>query len=501
MKNRSSGKYNVYRRGIIGICISGVLLLQGCHHAVRQDDRLIIAEQTEIDPTKSLFPLSVDATNVDRWIDPDDANYKTPVLTTEEQRALFQQLKNTYFGQNEGDASPWNPSFVQQKLAAFSRDPETKIIDIEQHYLHRITHPDTAIYGENFRLRTAAWKYLLAFNTHIQQFLSGQSYQEGNRAIAVRRSDVRTLPTADPVFENPREAGQGYPFDQLQNSSLAPATPVYILGESRDLQWVLIMAPEVLGWVKADDIARVDNGFVHAWRIASDLHLGAIIDHQVPVLNQYFQPLFNAPAGTILPVIDRTDDAYVVYLPVKDAVGRAQIQQGYVSTQGMRQMPWQATPQHFSVIMRHMVGLPYGWGGLLGNNDCSAELRQLMMPFGVFLPRNSWDQSQSGKASDQSKLAVDDRINYLMEHGKPFRSMVYIGGHIMLYLGNREYNGKKVPMTYQNIWGLRPADGSRRSIIGQSVFFPLLESYEEDTALQSLAAKKWFVITDIGERH
>lgn len=497
-KKRKSNQQPVfYQWCVTGLFIAGVLSLQGCQHAVKQD-HLLIADNPVIDRTKSLFPLSPDFTNVDHWLQPQTGTYQTTVFAPEEQDALFKRLKSTYYGQKKEDASPWSPYFVDQKLAIFDHDPDTKIMDIEQHYLHRITHPDAAVFGENFRLRTTSWKYLLAFNTNIQQFLSGQSYQAANRAISLRRSDVRTLPTSDPVFEDPRKAGQGYPFDVLQNSSLAPATPVYILGQSRDQLWYLVMAPEVLGWVKSDDIGRVDSRFVDKWQTAANLHLGSTIDHHVPVMNQRRQVIFTAPVGTLLPVIDRSDDAYTVYLPVKNEYGQTDIEEGYVSTAALRQMPWLSSPQHFATMMRHMVGLPYGWGGYLGDNDCSAELRQLMLPFGVFLPRNSWDQSQSGKKDDQSKLSVRDRLEYLMAHGKPFRSVVYIGGHIMLYIGNHEYQGKTVPMTYQNIWGLRPEDSSRRSIIGQSVFFPLLETYEEDTSLQSLAAKKWFVITDIG---
>ena len=42
----------------------------------------------------------------------------------------------------------------------------------------------------------------------------------------------------------------------------------------------------------------------------------------------------------------------------------------------------------------------------------------------------------------------------------------------MLYIGNAVINGQHVPITYQNIWGLRPADSSSRSIIGRCHFFP-----------------------------
>lgn len=71
---------------------------------------------------------------------------------------------------------------------------------------------------------------------------------------------------------------------------------------------------------------------------------------------------------------------------------------------------------------------------------------------------------------DLSQANTDERLRYLKEHGKPFTTLVYIPGHIMLYIGNAAINGRSVPMTYQNIWGLRPADSKSRSIIGGAVF-------------------------------
>ena len=99
------------------------------------------------------------------------------------------------------------------------------------------------------------------------------------------------------------------------------------------------------------------------------------------------------------------------------------------------------------------------------NNDCSAELRSLLMPFGVFLPRNSAAQIEAAsRVVDLSQANTDERLRYLKEHGKPFTTLVYIPGHIMLYIGNAAINGRSVPMTYQNIWGLRPADSKAAAL-------------------------------------
>ncbi|MBG6241326.1 MAG: hypothetical protein EKE20_04915, partial [Candidatus Symbiopectobacterium sp. Dall1.0] len=114
-------------------------------------------------------------------------------------------------------------------------------------------------------------------------------------------------------------------------------------------------------------------------------------------------------------------------------------------------------------------------------------------PFGIFLPRNAKEQIlATPNVIDLSRENVNTRIHYLKEHGKPFTTLVYIPGHIMLYIGNAAIDNQIVPMTYQNIWGLHPKISKNRSIIGGSVFFPLLRSYPENIELISLADKAQF---------
>jgi hypothetical protein len=68
----------------------------------------------------------------------------------------------------------------------------------------------------------------------------------------------------------------------------------------------------------------------------------------------------------------------------------------------------------------------------------------------------------------------------------------------MLYLGNTTRDGRAVPVVYQDVWGLSPADNSRRAVIGGSVILPLLAHIHEDPDLQSLAATPIFQISIIG---
>ena len=57
-------------------------------------------------------------------------------------------------------------------------------------------------------------------------------------------------------------------------------------------------------------------------------------------------------------------------------------------------------------------------------------------------------------------------------------------------------------MTYQNIWGLSPEDGSYRSVIGKAVFLQLLKAYPEDLNLASLASREkhpYFQVANLDE--
>lgn len=64
----------------------------------------------------------------------------------------------------------------------------------------------------------------------------------------------------------------------------------------------------------------------------------------------------------------------------------------------------------------------------------------------------------------------DACIDFVRKHAHPFMTIAYIGGHIMLYVGEDEHN---IPVFYQNIWLLRGKNTSPSQIIGQSLFLPL----------------------------
>lgn len=445
----------------------------------------------------STFPLDAYDQNVDHWLKPDDPAYDQPIFTPAFQQARFAEFRARYFGTAAGDASPWNASFVEAVLA--NNGPRS-IRMLGRRELARYGNDGKSAkrigYGENFRPHTTAWLDDISRNMNLAQFdaPAQRHYQAARRAIATDNLLVRGLPTVDPHYYDFHLAGEGYPFDNLQITAIRPGTPLYILAQSADKAWLLVLTPDVIGWVGNDGVGRTDASFVEAWRAAAQRRLGAITVATVAVTDTNGVFHFKAPLGTVLP-ISRSGSQMLALVPMLDAERHAIIRQAALDADTFVPMPWLATPRHFAAILKTTIGHPYGWGNTYFYNDCSAETRSLFTPFGIWLPRHSSNQMEAGRLVDLSSASMSERLDYLKSHGHPLATLIYIPGHVMLYLGNATENSQTVPMTYQNIWGLRPADDSRRAVIGQAVIFPLLASYPEDTSLQSLADKRRFQVT------
>src|SRR5690606_3490716 len=133
---------------------------------------------------------------------------------------------------------------------------------------------------------------------------------------------------------------------------------------------------------------------------------------------------------------------------------QAVIKTGLINTNASSIMPLKASPKNLVKIINQLKNRPYGWGGAFFFNDCSQEMKSIFAPFGIWLPRNSAQQAQLSSTLNLSKNNIDERISLLKEKGHPLMTLIYIGGHVMLYIGNKDIdNNKAAVITYQNVWG------------------------------------------------
>lgn len=439
------------------------------------------------------FPLNNYNQDISAWINPNDADYNKPLLTTEVEQQRQDEFYNHYFGTE----SPWTASYVNP---IFHQSAPDDLKSLEQNILDFFSNQNKSAenigYGENFLPYPENWLNAIAKNVNLAQF-NNLSYQEKNRAIAIENLSARALPTDDPHFYSFKIAGQGYPFDNLQMSSIWVGTPLYILGESLDHAWVLVLTPDFISWVKSSGIARTSETFVNQWGSIAKNSLAAITHTQTSILDEKKQFLLYAYIGTVFPA-EKKILATKILFPVADNNHRATIKYLNIPTDDFVLMPLKATPHHFANVMATLIGRPYGWGNIYFYNDCSAELKSLFTPFGIWLPRHSSNQVSAGKMVDMTAASSTQRLAYLMTNGQKFMTIVYIGGHIFLYLGNyADPNNRDhalMALTYQNIWGLSPNPPLRRAVIGKAVLLPLLPQYPEDSSLGSLAAKNNFQV-------
>lgn len=437
---------------------------------------------------KKPFSMKDYPQTLSQWIDTKSKDSDQPLLTPEMQKKRFAIFLNHYVG----TLSPWNATHITHIV---QKTPENDLHEEERNLIAEFTNTSNKPANEigfdaKNKPHTEVWIDRIAYNINIDQ-LNKLDYQASQRGIMINNAYARALPTDSPSFYNKNIAGQGYPFDNLQISAVWIGTPVYIVGETRDHRWNLVITPDYIAWIKSNSVAKVDDDFVTRWSDAATHTLVAITHTKTPIRISH-QKVIHAYVGTVFPLNEKNN---MLMVPVINKKGYASIQDVHVDKNNDVMMPLSFTPKNIAMIIKTLMGRHYGWGGLYFDNDCSSEQKSLMTPFGIWLPRNSSEQVRVGKVNDLSASTPSDRLNYLSQHGKPFLTLIYLGHHIVLYIG--EFN--HTSMTYQNLWGLTPISKDYRAVIGKAVFLPLLLQYPQDKTLISQADKKYFIVSDLSE--
>ncbi len=449
------------------------------------------------------FPLSRYNQDINYWINPKNPDYHQPLISLSQQKKQLKKYYEHYCATGPQALSPWGYKYVKNNLKNGLTEHVVEKNIIKAHSNASQKNQKSIGYAENFKPYDECWLKDIIFNMNLKQFKSPLKYQARNRGITVKNLLGRSLPTNDPYFHNFTLPGEGYPFDNLQDSAIWAGTPVYIIGQTRDHQWYLILTSSFVTWVESDGIARTKQSFVNKWQKNAKQKMVAITTNNLSVFDTKKQYRFNTYIGAVFPGKNTYKNSISVLIPATDENHYAKIMVANIRKTDATVMPLRATPNNFVTIMSDLLGRPYGWGNMYFYNDCSAELQSFYTPFGIWLPRNSSQQIKSRKIIDISSLDTAERIKYLQENGKKFTTLVYFSGHIMMYIGNYPNPNSSahelIAMTYQNIWGLKPKDRSYRSVIGQSALLPILKNYPEDPKLNSQANWDIFQIVHLDE--
>lgn len=451
----------------------------------------------------TIFPLDNYDQNIDNWINPSDSNYQKPLVDRSYQQKRLEEFYQHYFSTETDSLSPWSQNYVLTQV----NNPQT-IQMLQKDLLSAYNNEGKNIkfigYGVHFRPYNKDWIEKIAQNMNIDQFQAPIHFNANNRAIFVQNAYARSLPSQEPYYYHYSIPGEGYPFDQLQMSAIWTGTPAYIVGESKDKNWSLVLTPDFTCWVQSETLAKTNEQFITQWQRAAKNKLAAITQTETAIIDmQNKNHHFKAYVGSIFPLVLGKAQQYQILFPAKDPKGMAHIRRAILDKNHAAEMPLAATPENFVKLLKTLQDRPYGWGGLYFLNDCSSELKSIYTPFGFWLARHSSDQTKAGKMIDKKNLSTQEKIAYLGQQGRPFMTFVYNTKHVFMYLGNfsnpNAIDKKPVPMTYQNLWALRPLDDSRRAVVGKALLLPLLGIFPEDKALNSHANKDDFKIIYLDE--
>ena len=129
-------------------------------------------------------------------------------------------------------------------------------------------------------------------------------------------------------------------------------------------------------------------------------------------------------------------------------------------------------------------------GGIrCGYRDCSGTTKDIFAYFGIWLPRDSAMQKKLGGLDiDLSNLSDSQKQKILLQKAAPFLSLIYMPGHIMIYLGNKD----NTLYILHDMWGLRtfrPFQSQGRWIVGKTVITPIDFGKEYWTVEKNLLSK------------
>ncbi|PIE54433.1 MAG: hydrolase Nlp/P60 [Dethiosulfovibrio peptidovorans] len=381
-----------------------------------------------------------------------------PYLTTRQQEELFKSYLKEFF-------SPWDSDDDGELSKGWSLS---------------ITKKDR--WGENLLPITQKIKDGLVQDVSMESFPAMDK-----KAIVVFNTSARFLPTMRPFFANPEEAGEGYPFDYLQNTALWVGVPVRARHVNGKGDWLLCRTGTIPGWVPARDVAFVDDAFIKKYRTGRYM---AVVEDDVSICDEKSSFLVRTHIGAVLPICEEREETFVVYVPLRTVDGTVALCKGIVRKGDGAEMPVPFSAEGVARLASKLMGKTYGWGGMYENRDCSATVRDLVSPFGLWLPRDSGPQSKSNTYIDVEKEPWKRKLELIAEKGLPFRTIIGLRGHVGLYLGL--WKGR--PALLHNTWGVRlltsDPDVTGRAILGRTVITSLRPGIErKDVAKEGLLPK------------
>ena len=359
---------------------------------------------------------------------------------------------------------PQNPAYYASQIKPFSKTKQKKLDKMfNKKYFKPWTISTLDIpkqdFGWEIRFITKKPIYrakgsVIRASTY-NKWIDNAHYESINskkyKAITIRHTNVKALPTSQAFYRDPKRTGEGFPFDYNQNSSLHINIPLLISHFSRDKRWAFVQASYSFGWVKVSDLALVNEDFIDTFM---NDNYAMVIKDNLRLFNEN-EDVSLVKLGALFPI---AEDGKHYLIASRDKKGRANLEKVTATKVNIiAKKPLPFTPKNVAMVAKEFYGEPYGWGGSYECRDCSATTRDFLGPFGIFLRRNSSKQAKDGSNISIRGLSKAKKKKKIIKYAEPFRSLLHVTGHIVLYLG--QYKGE--PVIMHTYWGIRKKDRTK----------------------------------------
>jgi hypothetical protein len=369
------------------------------------------------------------------------------------------------------------PQTIKQNLYQrhFAPWKQAKISFKKQEALWGKVYSKKPMYGVNHQRLEPKWFDEQFDNAHFDEFATLNL-----KAITIKNTNLRVFPTNLPLFYNPLTAGEGFPFDYNQNSGIKINTPILISHFSKDKAWAYVESSFASGFIPTSSLAIVNDEIMQAFEEST--YYVAIKDNFSIYKNGMFKEIIKL--GTILPK-SKYGNFFVV--------NQHHNLEGYLQTVSVPQdalieNALDINANNITLVMNELLNEPYGWGEAFLNRDCSSLTKDYFATFGLYLNRNSRQQTKNGEFISLKGLSDEEKKAFIVKQGKPFFTLIYLKGHIMLYVG---VSNENEPLAFHNLWGIKTKDflgNEGRNVVGKAVISTLdigkeLPSYDPNNAI------------------
>ena len=268
-------------------------------------------------------------------------------------------------------------------------------------------------------------------------------------AICTNRTCMQGFPMDYPLWDDPTDPD----FDYLYHTMIRVNEPLILKTRSADGNYYLALSAGISGWIPAKDVAicKDRDEWLDAWYTDDVL---VVWDDKIYTEDSNFAPQTanrKLPMGTRLPLASEDEiggrinnrtahNNHVVWMPVRDENGNfskelALIGENRKVSEGYLPL----TTSNVLKVALCQLGDAYGWGGMMGSEDCSGFMRDVYACFGLDLPRSS-DRNNGVCKTWAFPEDMSDELKAAFISQLPPGTILAFSGHEMMYLGQE--NGK-----------------------------------------------------------